>query len=171
MPELNDPIWQSLCGGYRIPFDASVPLRQLEGGEDVWDLLWEELHHQGDVGEASYAAVPQIIRIAKDRSTRDWNFYGLISTLEIARHRADNPPLPLWLAEDYDAAWQTVLELAGEDLWQSEDPETVQAILGALAIAKGNLKLGALIAHLDSTLIEGFLEDHLAWSELYSTND
>jgi hypothetical protein len=25
----------------------------------AWDELWNELHHQRDVGEASYAAVPR----------------------------------------------------------------------------------------------------------------
>lgn len=40
-------------GGYRIPYDASAPLIQLEAGRHVWDELWNELHHQGDVGDAS----------------------------------------------------------------------------------------------------------------------
>jgi hypothetical protein len=54
---LDDLRWQELHGGYRVPFDASELLRRLEQGQDIWDELWQELHHQGDVGEASYAAV------------------------------------------------------------------------------------------------------------------
>jgi hypothetical protein len=40
---------------------------QMEGGELVWDELCNELHHQGDVGLASYAAIPQLVRISEER--------------------------------------------------------------------------------------------------------
>ena len=55
MVPLADPLWNKLKGGYGIPYDASSDLRRLEHGEDVWDRLWEELHHQGDIGEANVA--------------------------------------------------------------------------------------------------------------------
>jgi hypothetical protein len=47
MLSLTDPIWRELEGGYRMPYDASKALAQMEGGESVWEELWEELHHQG----------------------------------------------------------------------------------------------------------------------------
>jgi hypothetical protein len=75
MLPLNDERWRSLDGGYRIPYDASVALRALEHAGDlqpVWDELWNELHHQGDVGIASYAAVPPLVRIAGARNLADW---------------------------------------------------------------------------------------------------
>src|SRR5687768_15642034 len=71
MLPLDDKRWSSLDGGYRVPFDASVPLRQLEHAENlqpIWDELWNELHHQGHVGVASYAAVPHLVRIARARN-------------------------------------------------------------------------------------------------------
>src|SRR5678809_694906 len=83
MLALTDKRWQRLHGGYRIPFDASVPLAQLEAGKPVWDQLWEELHHQGDVGEASYAAVPHLVRITQGITVRDWNVYALVALIEI----------------------------------------------------------------------------------------
>jgi hypothetical protein len=61
MLPLDDPRWKILTGGYRVPYDVSVPLGKLfEQGEskELWDELWQELHHQGDIGPASYAAVP-----------------------------------------------------------------------------------------------------------------
>jgi len=167
MLELSDPRWKALRGGYKVSFDASVTLTRLEKGESVWDELWQELHHQGDVGEASYAAVPQIVRIAGARSERDWNFYGLVSTIEVERHRKDNPPLPEWLVADYGKAWSQVLDLALTDVRQTKDSATLTSILGAVALAKQHLKLGAWIVLADESEIDEALEEKSAWSELY----
>jgi len=164
---LSDPKWKELTGGYKIPYDASVALSRLERGEDVWNELWQELHHQGDVGEASYAAVPHIVRIAAKLSRRDWNLYGLLSTIEIERHRKSNPPLPPWLTESYRLAWRTLLDIALEDLRVLTERETVQSILGVLALAKGDLKLGAMISFIDDSELGDALERVVAWSELY----
>jgi len=60
MLSFDDPRWRQLRGGYGSPYDPRKALLSLERGTDVlaaWSELWEELHHQGDVGEASYAAV------------------------------------------------------------------------------------------------------------------
>jgi hypothetical protein len=61
MLSLEDRKWQEFHGGYRVSYDASVALRSIQDGIDVWDELWEELHHQGDVDIASYASVPQLV--------------------------------------------------------------------------------------------------------------
>jgi len=45
-------------------------LQRLAAGMDrdaAWAELWQGLHHQGDVCEASYAAVPHLVRIQPDR--------------------------------------------------------------------------------------------------------
>jgi len=98
MLPLFDPKWASLLGGYRVPYDPSDALSRLEQGEDAWDELWRELHHQGDLGEASYAAVSHLVRIAAQAHQRDWNFYGLVSTIEFERHKSSNPHCPTgWL--------------------------------------------------------------------------
>jgi hypothetical protein len=70
MLSLDDPRWQQLCGGYKVPFDPRPLLAELERDPSAknWGLLTEELFHQEDVGEASYAAVPQIVRIALKHS-------------------------------------------------------------------------------------------------------
>ena len=53
-------------------------------------------------------------------------------------------------------------ELAG-------DPEStiLQTALAILALAKGNLPLGAFIAYFDDAEIDEILENYLSWSELY----
>jgi len=49
------------------------------------------------VGVASYAAIPQLVRISEARGRSDWNLYALVATMEIERHRKTNPLLPNWL--------------------------------------------------------------------------
>lgn len=165
---LDDVIWHQMAAGYRIPYDASVPLRKMEAGENVWDELWNELHHQGDVGEASYAAVPQIVRIVDNWPSRDWNFYGLASVIEVERFRKTNPPLPTWLQSDYKFAWARISVLALRDVEASTDPLTIQSALVALILSKGERKLGALLTHFDTSEIDELAEERLAWSELYT---
>jgi hypothetical protein len=168
MLPLDDPRWKNLKGGHAEPYDASVPLVRLERGEDGWEELWQELHHQGDVGEASYASVPHLVRIgAAFPMRRDWNLYALISTIEVERHRKSNPPLPEWVRADYEKALRDLLVLGLSDLARVEDPITIRAILGAVALAKGALKLGAWIAFADESEIAEMLDDHQAWSALY----
>lgn len=164
---LADEKWKGLHGGYRIPYDASVPLRSLQDGIDVWDGLWNELQHQGDVDVASYAAVPQLVRIADESAFRDWNFYGLVATIEVERHRKGNPAIPEWLKADYDAAFARASALAILDLGSKPASDTTRAILGVLALAKGELKLGAMLSGLDASELDEWLEERLGWSKLY----
>ena len=52
-----------------MPYDASIALKKLEAVEsnkeidEIFKELWNELHHQGNVGEASYAAVTALVDI------------------------------------------------------------------------------------------------------------
>lgn len=139
MLDLNDLRWQEFDGGYRTPFDPRPALRRLEEGSGVdgaWLELWDNLHHQGDVGLASYAAVPQLVRIFGEKE-RDYNLYGLVATIEIERWRQNNPPLPDWLAQEYGEAPQRLVGLGSKDLPNAGDRDTVVGILAAIASAKG----------------------------------
>lgn len=97
MLTLDDPRWQQLNGGYHLRYDPTPALRKLESNFDIdntWQELWTELHHQGDVDVASYAAIPQLVRIQKEHGRLGWNLYALASTIEIERYRRNNPPIP-----------------------------------------------------------------------------
>jgi hypothetical protein len=162
MLPLDDKRWASLEGGYRVPYDASRLLRQLEHATDlqpIWDELWNELHHQGDVGVASYAAIPQIVRIAKVRDVSDRNLYAIAAAIESARHEAQNPALPDWLEPSYTAAWQELLLLAFDQLRSQTDHVTTRCILAVIAIAKGLPKLGRLLSEFDASEIEELYEN------------
>jgi hypothetical protein len=165
---LTDTIWRELQGGYGVPYDVSKVLARMELGESVWAELWNELHHQGDVGIASYAAIPQIVRIFDARRDRDWNLYALASTIEIERHRKNNPALPEWLAPSYKAAWEGIVKLALSDLAGEPDELTLRSALAAVALGRGDLKLGALLNHSETAEIAAYVEETLAWSSLYA---
>ena len=171
MLSLDDPRWRTLRGGYRASYDPTPALRQLAANweaETAWEELWGELHHQGDLGDASYAAVPTLVGLASRVRDRGWNFYALATTIETERHRQSNPPVPGWLAPSYAAAWVELLHLALADLESTSDPLVTQSALGVVALAKGETRLGALISQLDASERDAVLDDLWGWSELYA---
>ena len=73
-----------------MPFDPRPWLTLLETGNDrdaVWEAFWENLHHQGHVGEASYATVPHLVRIYRQLGIFDWNLTGLWRVLNCVEVR------------------------------------------------------------------------------------
>lgn len=167
---LTDPRWPNLSGGYRVPYDPRPALSKLIAKVDVakaWEELWNNLHHQGDVGEASYAAVTALVDLYSSDSLPDWNVFALAATIEVQRHHKRNPPLPEWLRDDYQIAWRKLEQLALATLQKPTDAPTLQSVLAVLAIARGNLKLGALIIGLDRSELDEILDQHLAWNECY----
>jgi hypothetical protein len=141
MLSFDDPRWRELEGGYGGPYDPRKALLSLERGTDVsaaWSELWEELHHQGHVGEASYAAIPHVVRIHGERDALELNTYALAVVIEQARRERANPDMPSWLGSAYDAAWQDLVDLGLRDLRRaSEDDDLIGAIIAALSYTKG----------------------------------
>lgn len=68
MIELGDPRWEKLSHAYGSAADIPELLRQLAGAtgpkirydSEPWFTLWSSLCHQGDVYDASYAALPHL---------------------------------------------------------------------------------------------------------------
>src|SRR5689334_23523883 len=123
--DFDNPNWSQLLGGHRLPYDSKRALQALDQGGDrdaAWDELWNELHHQGDVGEASYATVPYLVRIHAARGIADWNTYALVAVIEEVRHETDNPPIPPEMRDAYEAAWRDLVRLGLRELDAAEDP-------------------------------------------------
>lgn len=123
-----------------MAFDPRPALQNLESNvqvEEAWHELWEELHHQGDVGEASYAAVPHLVRIHSRRGLDDGNTYALVAVIELARGKGKNPEVPGWLKEEYFGAIQELAKIGAVEVLRAENPEDVRVILSILALAKG----------------------------------
>jgi hypothetical protein len=140
MLSFDDNRWDKLSAGYRTQFDPRAALSKLESNirsEDAWNELWEGLHHQGDVGEASYAAVPHIVRIYHQRRGDHWRTFGLVTLIELARGRGTNPEIPNWLKQDYFQAIQNLAKIASTEVMREDDTYAVRAMLCVVAIAKG----------------------------------
>ena len=162
---LSDKIWRDLEGGYKIPYDASVPLKKLEETNDpeiikqIWKELWNELHHQGDVGIASYLAVPQLVRIGKTKKLFDWNLLGLCAVIEQQRHLGDNPTLPIEFQDYYNQGLSDLKEFILDNLHQDLDDTTHIIALATFATCTGRTKIGKAIMELeDKDKVEAFLQ-------------
>src|SRR5437867_10950366 len=105
---IEDTRWKTLKSAYRSTYDPRGVLRQLaeQPSEAAWNELWNELHHQGDVDDASYAAVPVLAEIHRNSRALGWNVYALCAAIETERHRKANPPLPKWVQDEYESAWR-----------------------------------------------------------------
>jgi hypothetical protein len=163
--ELTDEIWQELEGGYKIPYDVSVPLRQLEQTNDpniikkIWDELWSKLHHQGDVGLASYLAVPQLVRIGKSKGLFDWNLIALCCVIEQQRHLGENPTLPTEFQNYYNNGLDDLRKFVLDNIDRELDDSTYLIALSTLATCSGRTKIGkAIMEFEDKDILEEFLE-------------
>ena len=83
MRSFDDERWNHLEGGYKTLFAPRPSLRKLESRNTATagQELWEDLHHQGDVGDASYASIPELVRIHRKGSAAEWNLYAMWRSL------------------------------------------------------------------------------------------
>lgn len=166
MISLNDIRWNDFEGGYRIPYDASVPLKKLEKANDedtlnlIFTELWNELHHQGDVGLASYFSIPHIIRIAKEKKLINWNIFGLIAIIEIERNKGNNPKVPEEFIDSYLKSLHDVQDLAKLAMEEEWDLSLAITTFSAIAASKGQIKLAEAIFKMDEDVINEFLENY-----------
>jgi hypothetical protein len=164
MITLDDPLWQTLAGGYKIPYDVSIPLKKLENAanakeiEEVWTALWNELHHQGDVGIASYLAVPQLARIAVSKDLYNWNLLGICSVIEQQRHLGENPQLPAEYQDYYNDGLKVLKHFVITNINRETDDTTFRIAISTLAACAGQIKLSKAIGELEDDIMEEFLE-------------
>jgi hypothetical protein len=158
MISLDDARWSHMTGGYRTPFDPRPLLNRLQTEPDiaiVWRELWDELHHQGDVGDASFAAVPILVKAYQERGVIDWNTYAIVAIIELARKVGGNPDVPPWLEQDYFHAIRELAEVGATEVLRATSPEEVRAILGLIAIEKGLRIHGKfLVSYSDDELLD-----------------
>jgi hypothetical protein len=157
--ELNDPRWLTLLGAYRVPYDPRPALGDLEGASDttaVWQELWNELYHQGDVGDASYAAVPHLVRIYEITRKSAAQTCMLVAMIELAR-RTGREPLPAFIAEAYRSAWQRLFQQVIRQLSEIVDHETGSAMIAIVALEQQQPALANLALRLNESERAEFL--------------
>lgn len=140
MLPLDDPRWQSYLGGYRLPYDAAPGLcRLLDSGPDeqLWEQFWNELHHQGDLHQASYAVVPWLVEYIRRSPKLDWNAIALIATIELERDQRQNPPVAEELSSGYFAAIRMLPEVLGTHPDQEWGEYAIGPAVACIALARG----------------------------------
>ena len=162
MIKLDDAIWNTFIGGYRTTYNASVRLQELENGSDntdeIWEEFWNELHHQGDVDIASYAVVPQLVRICVARNLLDWNVFALVAAIEECRIFGENPTIPNWLEKDYCSAIKELAKFGAQNFSQDWSKELTQTFLAVAAFAKGVPNTGRILTEFSDEEMKEVLE-------------
>ena len=164
--DLDNKIWLTAKGGYKIPYNASRPLRRLKEAKNpgeiqvIFSELWDNLHHQGDVGTASYLAVPHLVSICIDKNSLDWNYIGLCVLIENCRLSDQNPDLP----EEYQDLYIDSLDRFEKYLLANfknlTDRTGLRLTLSLFATLNGQPGLGKAIEILDEDAVSGFLEEY-----------
>ncbi|MDX2166832.1 MAG: hypothetical protein SF182_07200 [Deltaproteobacteria bacterium] len=139
--------WSSLRHAYGTADDIPRLLHQAETApaprrfdEEPWYALWSSLCHQSDVFTASYAAVPELVRIAalRDEAARA-ELLLLAGCIELERHESRAPAMPAELAPPYQRALEDGALLAQRSLGEIADSDCRQRLEIALAAFAGDL--------------------------------
>ncbi|MEH6552390.1 MAG: hypothetical protein V7744_20640 [Pseudomonadales bacterium] len=109
----------NLIGGYGTTYDPSPAIGLLNTERSVAiDELWTNLYHQGDVGTASYSAVPQLVAHGE---------LSLVGAIEVARCEPHNPPIPDEMVATYKAALIAALSTTPRDAEQYQGYYVIHA--------------------------------------------
>lgn len=166
MLPLNDPRWQSYQGGYRVPYDVSPVLRRLlrDGPSDeLWEELWTELHHQGDLHQASYAAVPWLVEFIRCSPRLEWNAVALIATIELERDQRDNPPVAEELSDGYYLAIRSLPAILVAHPDQEWDETVVGPAVACIAMSRGQRWFARAYFELDRDTAGRWFSEEFGW--------
>lgn len=97
MLPLDDARYLHYRGGYGSTYDVTPLVRELQKSgtsESLWSEIWQELYHQGDIGEASYAIVPYLVEYESHSKSLDENAYQFVVSVELASLVERNPKVP-----------------------------------------------------------------------------
>jgi len=151
--------WSTLRDVDGAAYDPRPALLRLKSGDDsAWDELWPHLHREGQVGDASYAALPEIVRLHQQSGVTDWRTYTFAVMVEDARRNGRNPPVPDWLREDYAKVWHELEFLALGDFPTAKGDLLVHSIIATLAMAKDSVTLARIATFAEEELEQLLIE-------------
>ncbi len=171
MLDLNDPRWRDFKGGYQVVYDASSALKRLEKTDDplqisaIFEELWAELHHQGDVNVASYMALPHLIRIAREKKLTHADIPALVAVIEVQRH-INSEPIPAEFEEDYLREIKQIADVIALNKTDWDREYTVCAS-AAIAAVNGQVQLAKVIMDLDDYDYLGLFEKFMDHAEQF----
>ena len=167
MITLDNEIWSELSGGYLSAYNPVQCLTQLYeniDANDSWKELWDELHHQGDVDQASYAAVPHILEIERRAKHFNWNGFALIAVIEQCRPKNVEPRTGA-IADGYRKAWDELLEVIANKSQKSWDDVLTTSILSCVAYARGQRVIAYALLEMDERVAKDFVKWHYGFED------
>ena len=169
LPPMDDPCWSRYDGAYRErPFDVRPLIgrfQRLSVDDALWAVVWAELYHQGDVGEASYALVAALTSYLSQSPELDGQALHFAATVELARASARNPRVPPELQEAYEHALHELprIALASTDvLWQVG---ALQGFAALVAVTRGHRLLGQAYQNMNEVMAANFLREEIGLSD------
>lgn len=160
---LDDPRWETFEGGYKhTRFNCVSLIRHLQQhGTDntFWDIVWEDLYHQGDVGEATYAFMPYLATHVEESQNVDYMVYVFASAVALSRESSRNPSIPDYLLPGYEWAITTLLIAPLQKPNLKWTTDLVQYHAALLAASQQQFLLGTAYQELDTDHARQFLAD------------
>ena len=169
MIPLSSDIWKELSGGYGGKYNPVERLTQLyenPHNEAAWTEFWDELHHQNDVGQASYAAVPHILEIESRAEKFNWNGFALIAQIEHCRP-TNKPPETGEIADGYRKAWDNLLTVLAKHQHKDWDDTLTSCILSCVAFCSGQRVMAWAALETNDKVARDFLKWHLDLDDEY----
>ena len=164
MLSLDSPRWSELRHAYGLASDIPALLRGLHAlpssSEDAepWFTLWSALAHQGDVYDASFAAVPHVVEaMARDPLKADFSYLQFPSWVEICRVR-NGAKVPEDLESAYLASLARLPALVAAASAREWDEGFLRCALAALSVAKGQPNVGEASLELTPEVARQFME-------------
>jgi hypothetical protein len=137
--------WAMLRHAYGPPGDIPALLTSAEtapapirADQEPWCSLWSALCHQGDVYSASFAALPELIRIAASRDGSERAECLLLAgCIELERHEIRAPAMPSWLTQPYQDAIVFGAQVARQSLDSAKNADDRRRLEIAVASFTG----------------------------------
>ena len=139
---LDDSRWATYRGGYNGMLYNAVPIiqrLQSEGATDeIWQHVWAELYHQGDIGEATYALVPYLVDYQSRRRELDEQLFHFCVLVDLQQPENNNPAIPSELEFSYMRALRALPVIGAERIKPGSAEPVVMGVAAAIALAAGH---------------------------------
>jgi len=159
---LDDSRWATYSSGYRAPYNV-VPLVHRLNSEGTsggfWKVVWNELHHQGDVGEASYALIPYLVDHQSRRQELDDQVFYFCAIVELQRPENRNPPIPQEIELSYAMAMRRLPVIGTEQLRRGCSEAVIMGVAAATALAGGHRVLARAYLEFERVDAMGYLSN------------
>jgi hypothetical protein len=160
MIALDNKIWNELFG-VANPLEYLIGLYENPNDDEAWKQLWDDLHHQGDVWQVSYAFVPHLLEIERRAVHFNWNGFALISVIEHCRPNNEEPEIGE-IADSYKKAWEDLLKVVATDTQKTWEDTLTASILSCVAFALGQRAIACAAMEIET---ERTAKEFLKWHQ------